>query len=167
MGLYTKPTFINELKSLFEGKTVLSVENGTGEACIGHFTMTDGTSFRVHGNDLATWIEEAATKDGTCSSLKGLFIDYGHHHYEMYRGYDYGDNPSTLPEVDIDDTYITLLSPNNNIFRVKREKLTNEWERKLVSHSEGKRLIALAAPLGDLWSMAFTNDNCPLELRLK
>jgi len=143
-----------ELASLMVGKTVIAVDPPCAGEAVAKFTLSDGTSFRLHATELGAWVEKTVASGGLYRSLDFMYRDYGHYTLEE-------------PEVALIDGRLVLEAPDGTQFIGVVDSFPEE-DRKVVAHSKGFPLIAFAAQLGPMWRAAFSPkyypDLCPLEL---
>lgn len=169
---------IKELRSLLEGKTIQKIKDSKAPESICTFVMSDGSSFRLHATDLGFWIEETCNYNGRYSSLNALITDYGNHVMHLTNEYNrsinikYDYNPpdgayylALDAKIIIDSDNCKFIAPDGKEFIGNLSKFSN-YERKILLHSKGQKILAEWAVMGNYWTMMFNNSNkdCPEEL---
>src|SRR5271165_621276 len=150
-----------ELQSLLEGKTISAIEPPNASEAIAKFVLTDGTAFRLHATDLGFWIEKTAGTKGY-PSLDAMMTDY-YHHVSSLREYN-GDFPDAL--VNLNGNILEVVSPDGKTFTADITKF-KEYDRRIATHPEGRKILAYGAIMGDMYLMYFlekNNPTCPKEL---
>jgi hypothetical protein len=123
------------------------------------FTLSDGSSFRLHATDLGAWIEETVPVGTSYRSLHDLLTDYYHHQYAL-------GSPLAEPIVTVEGDLLELQGEGRS-FKGTISSFASE-DQKLVRHTKGPALLAACATMGNLWAI-FLNHNeypdlCPPEL---
>ena len=150
-----------ELQSLLEGKTIQSIEPPNAAEAIAKFVLTDGTAFRLHATDLGFWIEKTAGAKGY-PSLDAMMTDYYHYVSSLWE-YN-GDFPDAL--VNLNGNILEVVSPDGKTFTADITKF-KEYDRRIATHPEGRKILAYGAIMGDMYLMYFlekNNPTCPKEL---
>ena len=155
---------LEELRKRIEGKTILKVEEPNSPEAICKLTLSDGTAFRLHANDLGFWIEDTINSNCKYTSFTSMFNDIHHHECILDRQYNY-DTPR--PTVVIDSNILKITTVDGRVF-IADISLLPKWERKVCKHKKSIELISGACTLGNFWKMEFSrNENCPKELKLE
>jgi hypothetical protein len=150
-----------ELQSLLEGKTIAAIEPPNASEAIAKFVLTDGSAFRLHATDLGFWIEKTAGSQGY-PSLDSMMTDY-YHHVSSLQEYN-GDLPDAL--INLNGDILEVLSSDGRLFSADITKF-KEYDRRIVLHPEGRKILAYAAAMGDMYLYYFVEKNnpaCPKEL---
>lgn len=150
---------LEKLRSFLVGKTVQAVDPTTETESIFRISLTDGTCVRVHATDLGWWVEGTVVPGGAYLGLAGLFLDYGHHLYQLEAQFDF-EVPD--PKVMIlGGSLVNVVAPDGREFWATAQ---NDWEKKLLTHPEW---LGHALRAGDMWKCAFRqSEECPPELVL-
>jgi hypothetical protein len=147
-----------ELQYLLEGKTIASIEPPNASEAIAKFVLTDGTAFRLHATDLGFWIEKTAGTKGY-PSLDAMMTDY-YHYISGQNLYD----PDAV--VNLNENNLEVMAPDGKLFTADITRF-NEYDRRIATHPEGRKILAYGAPMGDMYLMYFVernNPTCPKEL---
>ena len=148
-----------ELQSLLEGKTIAAIEPPNASEAIAKFVLTDGTAFRLHATDLGFWIEKTAGAKGY-PSLDAMMTDYYHYISGQNLYYD----PDAV--VNLNENNLEVMAPDGKVFTADITRF-NEYDRRIAMHPEGRKILAYAAAMGDMYLMYFLEQNnptCPKEL---
>lgn len=153
---------LEKLKQYLEGKTVISVDPPEASEAICKLTLSDGTAFRLHATDLGFWIEETSASNGKYHSLPALFLDFGHHQYNLEPKFEFDTPP---PKVSVKGNTIEVVAADERLFEVEIGRL-GEWEQEMCKHPKAPELLASAITLNEMWKIAFSprNEVCPPEL---
>ncbi len=151
-----KQTILEALSSRLVGKVVTAVEEPTlGEAvCL--FKLGDGSSFTLHANDLAAWITDGPRSDGTYSSIGGLAAAV-----EACRESHGGERHRGLPEPRVrkDGDLLSVEVVDGEVFTVDVSKVSDEWEKKVLSHPDVLSFIGRVVETSDFWRSWFDDKD--------
>jgi hypothetical protein len=162
-----KDKFVEDIKPLLLNKTVIGIDSGSGEACICRFILDDGTSIKLHGNDLGKWIKLDKFDDDTYMTFVSFVEAYSDDVYNNHVNSDY------LPKVSYKNGILSAKTYNGVELRYKPK---TDWEKTLVAHPRGLEMISFALRAGDIfWQEVFSeqrnwyNEGVPFikELELK
>lgn len=161
MGIYSDNKSFNDIKSRFEGKRVLKVEQATSaEGGIAKFHMDNGAVFNLCANDLGYWTTDAAGADGLCKSLTTWFNEYHDHVFHVPTW----DITPAIAKADSNTiTILTLIANDGECFNLDVSALS-EKEQDFVNSTDLNDLAQLAI-MGDCWMMGV--DDIDGELVIK
>jgi hypothetical protein len=140
---------LTKLKNLLEGKTILSVEEATVDEGICKITTTEGSCFNLCATDLGFWIKETVVEGAKYKSLLNLFSDYD----DLILSASSLDDAPTLVVVTEDTLRVTTPI---KVFEVDISALS-EWEKRVVRHRNGAKIISIACQIGEMWMCIFRN----------
>ena len=160
---------INELKKVLVGKTIKSIDEGYGEACIFQITYMDPKkdpkesppqTLKIHANDLGQWFKHInKTEDNVivCNSLKELFIEFNDYIQDKC---NYNDDLYYKVGVTLVRNEQVLLKwfDTEQIFKCP---LNHEWEFRVSNHEDFFNLVRDAIALGPLYKAIFVDELTP------
>ena len=141
---------LTKLRILLEGKTISSVEGATVDEGVCKITTTEGSCFNLCATDLGFWIRETVVEGAKYKSLSHLASDYD----DLILSASSLEDAPTLVVVSGDTLRVT--SSIGKVFEVDIEALS-DWEKRIVRHRNGAKIISLVCQVGDMWKCIFKN----------
>jgi len=135
--------FTQKLKTLLEGKTVVSVSESNHPESLVEITTNSG-SFRIYANDLGAWVAELPGKEGY-SDIGLMFEEYLSSVYH---------EPQRTAEVTIQDNCLTLRNPSGAVTLKANLDQVDPEDRKLLL-SIDPELLPETVNCGSMWRCGF------------
>jgi hypothetical protein len=141
---------LTKLKTLLEGKTIRSVEEATIDEGVCRITTTEGSCFTLCATDLGFWVRETVCAGVPYKSLGVMFSNYD----DLILSASSLEDAPTL--VVVSGNTLRVTTPLGKVFEVDIDALS-DWEKRVVRHRNGAKIISLACQLGDMWKCLFKN----------
>lgn len=149
---------INKLAEELIGKTIISVSDGYGEACVCKLGLYDKNKdqeswLQIHANDLGQWVKKSNVVNNVfiINSLGQMFCEF----YEfLYEKLDEEYIKSNV-KITYDDTFVSFEDLNSK--QVFKCYLNHEWEKRVVKHPEFLSLVKEAINCGAFYAVVFAD----------
>jgi len=142
---------IEQLQNRLVGKIIKAVEPSNGLEALCKFSMSDGSSFRLHATDLGAWIEEDVTDEGYYPNIDSLA--------RAVYAYRYNLNHEAKSFANIiDNRTIVVDVGDGTLLKIKRYN-KDKWEQQILNHPDVCHFLPRALEFGDMWKNLFRPNN--------
>jgi hypothetical protein len=147
--------FIESLSGRLVGRTIDYVRASNEDEAVCSLGLDDGSSIVLFATDLGAWFHDGPRSDGTYSSIGGLAraVEACRHKH----GFDIVDDPPRA-RASASDDLITVEVVEGESFSVRLSRVSDPWERKVLSHPDVLSFIGRVVETS-MWKIWFGEKN--------